>query len=182
MSSALETVFKNHYRWFLNYAKKQLGGYHWYMGEDIVQEAFTRVLSHAYSKNEEEFRKILFRAIHNLVIDFKDHAQTRLSTSLDAFNEGTNDSDSNSTLPFRVEESYDPELDNMVYLKELRAKIAEGLGTMTEKQSSCIVTHYLQDNSVKETARLLNIANSSVTTHLSRGRASLLCTLEDFRP
>ena len=66
--------------------------------------------------------------------------------------------------------------------RELARWVRQAVARMDEPERTCIVLFYLQEQSTRAIARIMDMPEGTVRSHLSRGRAKLKAILENNVP
>jgi RNA polymerase sigma-70 factor (sigma-E family) len=131
--------------------------------EDLVQEAFIRLHRSAGSIRDVARAPAFLRSI---VINLaRDHNRRGLMSLRHR----------NASEPV-VDP---PEPDDQAMADEDSAKVLVALRSLPDRQRSCLVLHYYEEQSIAEVAAILGISKNSVKTHCRRGLASLESRLEE---
>lgn len=135
--------------------------------EDILQECFIRLLTHAESlRTDAPVGPWLYRVAVNLSCDWVNHRQ-RWSVLLSKLVE-------HWTAPLRVE--------GMVEEREVQERVREAIRTLPLPQQVVIVLHYLEGLSLKEIADILEVPEGTVKSRLHYGREALRERLAEWQP
>ncbi len=127
------------------------------VSDDLAQQTFIRVWQRMSSLNEARcFRTWLFRIAYNIWIDHCRTSRFRKSPL--------------SAVAYDVSpETADSHLEQT----ERQALLAAALGSLNEAERATVVLFYLNDMSVREIASVTRICESTVRSHLHRGRQKL---------
>jgi RNA polymerase sigma-70 factor, ECF subfamily len=96
--------------------------------EDVIQEAFLRLVRHSMKRGvTENLRAWVFRVAHNLSMDYhRSQKRQKLGIELEA----------RLILRERIDPAPDPE--QMIILEERATQLREALGQLTPKQRHCL--------------------------------------------
>ena len=122
--------------------------------DDLTQEVFVKIWKHRNKfRGQSSLKTWVYRITLNTTLDFlRKHQKTK-----------------RVDFPLELVEAVSPELD--VKLKE---RVRMGILQLPEKQRSVFVLYYLEEASVSEIARLLNVKEGTVKSRLSYGRTSMI--------
>ncbi len=132
---------------------------------DVVQETFLRAYNKLHTfRQDASFLTWLYKIASNLCIDQIRARNSRSALSLDVeTGEGRE--------PVAESRTSNPE--NIVVRNNLQEIIQREVLQLPERYRMVIVMRHLQDMSVEEIARILEIPDGTVKTHLFRGREML---------
>ena len=135
------------------------------LATDLVQETFLRAYNKLHTfRQDASFLTWLYKIASNLCIDQIRARNSRSALSLDVeTGEGRE--------PVAESRTSNPE--NIVVRNNLQEIIQREVLQLPERYRMVIVMRHLQDMSVEEIARILEIPDGTVKTHLFRGREML---------
>ena len=124
--------------------------------EDVVQESFVKVYRNLHTfKNESKFSSWLYRIVYNTAI-------THSKTKLWLYDQET------SLSNVQVLSDFDTE--TQIADSERTEIVANVLNKMTTGEALLLTLYYLEDNPVKEIARITGLNESNVKVKLFRAR------------
>jgi RNA polymerase sigma-70 factor (sigma-E family) len=129
--------------------------------EDLVQEAFIRLVRSAHRIHDMERAPAYLRSI--VVNLARDHNRRGL-VSL------------RHQLPF---DDARAATEDALELRDDQAQVLDALRDLPRRQRDCLVLRYYEERSVDEIALVLGISRNSVKTHLTRGLAALRLALAE---
>jgi RNA polymerase sigma-70 factor (ECF subfamily) len=162
-AAAFSELVDRHLKRVVGVAAKMLGSRG--DAEEIAQEAFIRVWSHAPrwrpidSGRGAPFRTWLYRIVLNLVIDRK---RQRVMGPLDEVHDPADESASGF---------------DRVYNNELSAVVASAVSRLPERQRAVLVLCFFEGRTNVEAGRLLSLTVSAVESLLVRARRALRAEL-----
>jgi RNA polymerase sigma-70 factor (ECF subfamily) len=123
--------------------------------EDVVQQAFVRVwFSLEKFRGESSFGTWLHRIVARCAFDRASQIKTRSAREIDL----------DDSLPSASADARD-----VILIRRFDALMKE----LSTAQRAVVTLHYWSDTPVEEVARVLNMPENTVKTHLSRARAAL---------
>ena len=126
--------------------------------EDVVQESFVKVYRNLHTfRNESKFSSWLYRIVYNTAI-------TQSKTKLWLYDQETSLSD--------VQEASDFDTETQITDSERTETVANVLRKMPTGEALLLTLYYLEDNPVKEIARITGLNESNVKVKLFRARQS----------
>lgn len=135
--------------------------------EDVLQESFVRLFTHADSlRTDEPVGPWLYRVAVNLSVDWLSHRQRwfgLISRLVERW-----------TAPLRV--------DRIVEERELQEKVQRAIRTLPLAQQVVVVLYYLEGLSLKEIAEILEVPEGTVKSRLHYARKALREQLTEWRP
>lgn len=143
---------------------------------DLTQEAFVR----AYDKLDQlqsdgHMYGWLRRTAVNLGIDMIRRRQTVRFESLDQPFEN----EEGGSMAMEVEDQSASPLEELES-KTLQAAVLEAMATLTPDHRAVVAMHYLEDMSVDDVAKLLEVPPGTVKSRLSRARDAMRRYLSDY--
>lgn len=155
---AFRTLAQRHAGRALGLARRILGNEA--AAEDIVQDAFLRVWTHAPRwRPEAAFRTWLYRIVFNLCLNAKRRPP---DLPLDAAGDVAH-----------------PAADTRLEARERDRRLAAAVGALPERQRAAIVLTYQEGLSNAEVAAVLDTSVSGIETLLVRAKRALRAALED---
>ncbi len=131
--------------------------------EDVVQEAFLRVLDSADRyRPTATFRAYLYRIVARLCLDFLRRKRLRIY----------------SELPDVADEKETPE--KAFEAQEQAAAVRQSLNLLPPKQKMAVILRYYEGLGYREIAEVLDTTNKGVERLLSRARTTLAGHLGEF--
>lgn len=135
--------------------------------EDILQECFVRLFTHADGlRTTEPVGPWLYRVAVNLSVDWLSHRQRWFGL--------INRLIERWTVPLRVE--------RVVEERELQEKVQNAIRSLPLPQQVVVVLHYLEGLSLKEIAEILEVPEGTVKSRLHYAREALRERLTEWRP
>jgi RNA polymerase sigma-70 factor (ECF subfamily) len=132
--------------------------------EDIVQEAFLRLLESAHRyRPMAKFRTYFNRIVVRLCLDFRSKKRPVYC----------------ETMPEKAETGNNPEL--FLHKKETANELKRALEALPPTQRMALLLRYLEDFTYSEIADAMNISTKAVDSLLQRGRQALRTRLQ-LRP
>lgn len=126
--------------------------------EDVVQESYIKVYRNLHTfRNESKFSSWLYRIVYNTAI-------TQSRTKLWLYDQETSLSD--------VQEVSDFDTETQITDSERTETVANVLRKMPAGEALLLTLYYLEDNPVKEIARITGLNESNVKVKLFRARQS----------
>lgn len=140
----------NYYKEIFLYVKKTVLDKN--VAEDITQEAFTRVIKNASTKEIQNERAFLYRVAKNIIID-----QFRRKTKVSEmhFNDNEYFEENNQTQDKTIQDDQQ---------KHLMLEI----DLLPTKRKQAFVLHIMEGYSRKEVASMMNLSLNAVEKHISR--------------
>lgn len=137
--------------------------------EDIVQEAYTRVLHASQENTVKNPPAFLYRTAHNLVVDkYRNAHHEKRSTSIDdCMDELASDRNS-------------PEKDS--YSKEWLQALRGAIDQLPPKCRRVFIMHKIQNMTYTEISNELGISRSMTEKHMSKALSYCRNRLKDFSP
>lgn len=133
---------------------------------DIVQDAMIKLVEKYASKPPEEWRPLFFTILHSRITDY--HRRRTLTGRLFSWfsnGDGPDETDQQESLEGPVEL-----LDESL----TRERLVEALQALPTRQQQVFLLRTWQGFNVAETARILNLSEGSIKTHLSRATDALI--------
>lgn len=135
--------------------------------EDILQECFVRLFTHADRlRTEEPIGPWLYRVAVNLSADWLSHRQRWFGL--------VNRLVERWTAPLRVEREVEE--------RELQEKVQNAIRSLPLAQQVVVVLYYLEGLSLKEIAEILEVPEGTVKSRLHYAREALRERLTEWRP
>ncbi len=135
--------------------------------EDILQESFVRLFSHADRlRTDTPVGPWLYRVAVNLSADWLSHRRRWFEVLQHLIERWT--------APIRVERAVEE--------RELQEKVHRAIRSLPVAQQVVIVLHYLEGMSLKEIAEILEIPEGTVKSRLYHAREALRMQLTELRP
>lgn len=132
--------------------------------EEAVQDAFVRVHAHIESfRGDAEFSTWLYKIVYNL-------CYTRLRNKKNFVDISVVEDHYEKRLLQATDSEYDVKI---LEDKDITEKITEVLLELPERYKTVMHLYYIEDFSVVEVARIMDISGDSVKVRLYRGRALL---------
>lgn len=126
--------------------------------EDVVQESFVKVYRNLHTfRNESKFSSWLYRIVYNTAIT---HSKSKLWLY-----------DQETSLS-NVQEISDFDTETQIIDYERTEAVANVLNKMSKGEALLLTLYYLEDNPVKEIARITGLNESNVKVKLFRARQS----------
>ena len=141
--------------------------------EDLMIEAFARIMVKKPKIEAGNFKAYLYRTAHNLVAHFYKKDKRRKIFSLEDF-ESTIDESGNGF----AEPAYDAALYEKVWDDEKNHIIRKCLERLGEEMQEALWLFYFDELSYKETASVMNVSYKKIDNLLTRGRKCLKEELE----
>ncbi|MEA4905043.1 MAG: RNA polymerase sigma factor, partial [Petrimonas sp.] len=136
--------------------------------EDVVQESFVKVYRNLHTfRNESKFSSWLYRIVYNTAI-------TQSRTKLWLYDQESSLSD--------VQEVSDFDTETQITDSERTETVANVLRKMPAGEALLLTLYYLEDNPVKEIARITGLNESNVKVKLFRARQSFKELYARFEP
>jgi RNA polymerase sigma factor (sigma-70 family) len=127
--------------------------------EDVVQESFVKVYRNLHTfRSESKFSSWLYRIVYNTAIT---HSKSKLWLS----------SDQERSL-MNVQEFSDLDTETQILDSERTETVSNVLNCMPKGEALLLTLYYLEDNPVKEIARITGLNESNVKVKLFRARQS----------
>ncbi len=133
---------------------------YYYDAEDVVQEAFLRIvkyIDHIHIRGDEKSLKAyLLTVVANRIAELSKEAHFEASEEVLAFTESEED------------------FFELLALRERVKAVSFAIEKLDERYKIVLFYHYRREMSVKEIAAVLEIPENTVKTRLARGRAGIL--------
>ncbi len=140
--------------------------------EDLTQEVFIkmyRTLS-SYDAGRGSFTTWITTMTRNLLVDhFRKSKQDRITDSLDATPEGSEDA---PTLGDKIPDKAAPP-DAGIHSRETKEMVHRALQKLSPELREAVVLRDLQDMDYREIAEVLKVPEGTVKSRINRGRAEL---------
>ena len=162
-SSALGPLVSRYYAQLLAYAFR-LTQCNLQTAEDILQEAFVRLLTQKSFQPRRTLRPWLYRIVTNVAYDQNSHWRVGGSESFDDFESG----------------SKGPE--QQALDQESATAVRDGLSQLSDEHRAVLVMRFFQDMSLKETAEALGIPIGTVKSRQSEAARQLRAGLTALEP
>jgi RNA polymerase sigma-70 factor (ECF subfamily) len=141
------------------------------LSDDLAQETFIRVWERLGSFRQlSGFSTWLYRIAYNLWYDEVRSRRPMLSL------------DDAEGPPLEAEISLQAGQRDENCERERARWVRQAVARMDEPERTCIVLFYLQEQSTRAIARIMDMPEGTVRSHLSRGRAKLKAILENNVP
>ena len=147
--------------------------YSWEDAEDLMIEAFARIMVKKPKIGEGNFKAYLYRTAHNLVVHFYKRNKRKKTFSLEDLSNIAADTENEAGEP-----SYDAGLYEKVFNDERKHIIKKCLERIGEEMREALWLYYFDELSYKETASVMNVSNKKIDNLLTRGRKCLKEELE----
>lgn len=153
-ASVIESAFIQYRQMLVRYVNARVDDCA--LAEDIVQDAFLRVLEMGVGVREESVKSLLFTACRNLVFDWMRRRVVAQRASVDMY------MDSMSRVANVV--------DDEVEAREIEACEMRIVGGMPEKRGKVYGMARFEGRSIDDIADCLNVSRRTVEAHLFAGR------------
>lgn len=142
---------------------------------DIIQEAMIKLVQNYQDRDIKEISILYNTILHNCFIDFvrRQNLEKKIIQNLD-FDSMDDEQQASYFETIQYENNYfEQDLENGLIQKQHIEIIRNALKQLPPRQSEAFLLRYLEDNSIEETAKIMNCAEGSVKTHCSRAVVSL---------
>ncbi|MBR6293188.1 MAG: RNA polymerase sigma factor [Lachnospiraceae bacterium] len=147
--------------------------YSWEDAEDLMIEAFARIMVKKPRIEAGNFKAYLYRTAHNLVAHFYKKDKRRKVFSLEDFENLKTENGKDLAEP-----KYDAALYEKIWDDERKRIIKKCLERLGEEMREALWLFYFDELSYKETASVMNVSNKKIDNLLTRGRKCLKEELE----
>lgn len=165
INDLLDKLFRCHRKELLFFASQRAGGH----AEDLVQEAFIRLLQHPNPESIDNLRAFLFRTTSNLTIDHyrrqQLEARYRPGESLTDFDLDTEV----SKVALQM-----PSLENQMYAIQELESLCHLLNELPEISRYAYVLNQVEGLTYADTAKRLGISKRSCERHVASAMRYLL--------
>ncbi len=178
--SALDQLMLKYADALTTYLKGYL--YSWEDAEDLMIEAFARILVKKPKIAEHNFKAYLFRVAHNLISHFYKKDRRRKVFSLDSLSEepgSMTDPDSAETSGLtadkgsQTEPRYNADLYDNFWKDEKTRIIHKCLEQIGEDMSEALWLFYFEEMSYEQIASVMGLSRKKIDNLLSRGKTKL---------
>ena len=159
----IKRAFIQYRQWLVNYVCKRVGDYA--DAEDIVQDAFVRLMELQVGVREESVRALLFTTCHHLVLD-------RLRRRVLA--ERTN------IYMYAYAEMAVENTEQSLRVKELKEQERCAISMMPPKRREVYCLARFEGRNIDEIAANLNVSRRTVEAHLFAGRKEVRTRLKAY--
>ncbi len=147
--------------------------YSWEDAEDLMIEAFARVMVKKPKIEPGKFKAYLYKTAHNLVSHFYKKSKRRKDFSIDEINGQANDSGDEVAEP-----SYEAELYERVWGDEKDRIVLKCLERIGEDMREALWLFYFDELTYREAASVMNVSYKKIDNLLARGKICLKKELE----
>ena len=147
--------------------------YSWEDAEDLMIEAFARVMVKKPKIEPGNFKAYLYKTAHNLVSRFYKKSKRRKDFSIDEINGQANDSGNEVAEP-----SYEAELYERVWGEEKDRIVLKCLERIGEDMREALWLFYFDELTYREAASVMNVSYKKIDNLLARGKICLKKELE----
>lgn len=147
--------------------------YSWEDAEDLMIEAFARVMVKKPKIEPGNFKAYLYKTAHNLVSHFYKKSKRRKDFSIDEINGQANDSGNEVAEP-----SYEAELYERVWGEEKDRIVLKCLERIGEDMREALWLFYFDELTYREAASVMNVSYKKIDNLLARGKICLKKELE----
>lgn len=159
----IEKAFRMQRQQLVNYVNKRVGDYD--LAEDIVQDAFVRLLGIQVGVREDSVRPLLFTMCRHLMVDYlrrKKMAETvyQYMYTCEHYTEGTTEAS--------------------LYAQELKAEEERAVSAMPRKRQQVYCLSRFEGRSIDEIAVSMGVTHKTVEAHLFISRKEVREQLRVF--
>ena len=142
---------------------------------DLVQDALTRLVAHYRDRPAEQWPPLFYGILRHRIVDW--HRKRRVEKIVDFFfTDGDDDNDGRVAWSSLVDPDDGPE--QRVASMQQAARVAGALQRLSARQRQVFVLREVEELSIADTARAMNISEGSVKTHHLRALSRLRDWLE----
>lgn len=164
LSGSYEDFYREHYSKALAYIVKKIG--HVSDAEDLAGDVFLYCYDHfrEYDPQKSSISTWLYLVINSRIKNY--YRSRRIVENID---------DMAEYLPADA-----PEIEQSVFLEQLRQKLAEGLAELPERQRTVIIRHYFMGETYDQIARVLGMSAGNARVIGSRALDNLEAKMKSF--
>lgn len=159
----IERAFIQYRQWLVNYVCKRVGDYA--QAEDIVQDAFVRLMELQVGVREESVKGLLFSTCHHLVLD---HLRRRLLA------------ERANKYMYAYEERIAETTEQTFRVHELAEQERKVVGAMPPRRQAIYRLSRFEGQSIDEIASRLHVSPRTVESHLFSSRREVREKLRSF--
>ena len=146
---------------------------------DLVQDCLERLVSRYADKPEPEWAPLFYGILRNRLVDW--HRRRKVEKVIDFF--FTADGDGDDAQPAWQElADTAPGPEQQLGSLQLAARIADAVGRLSSRQRQVFLLREMEDMTIADTARAMDISEGSVKTHHLRALTRLREWLQDDNP
>ncbi len=148
---------------------------------DLVQDSLERLVSRYADKPEPEWAPLFYGILRNRLVDW--HRRRKVEKVIDFFFTTDSDGESDDSVPgwqALADEAAGPE--EQVGSLQLAGRIADAVARLSSRQRQVFLLREMQELTIADTARAMDISEGSVKTHHLRALTPLRQWLQDDNP
>ncbi len=146
---------------------------------DLVQDSLERLVAHYHQRPQAEWAPLFYGILRNRITDW--HRRRKVEKVLEFFFPGDDDPDAaGPAWEQLVDEAPGPE--QRLQGLQQAARIADALQRLSARQRQVFLLREMEDMTIADTARAMDISEGSVKTHHLRALTRLREWLRDDQP
>ena len=150
-----------------------------HVAADLVQDSLERLVSRYPDKPEQEWPALFYGILRNRIVDW--HRRRRVEKVFDFFfPQGDDPDDQAPAWESLADEAAGP--DEQVHGLQLAGRIADAVARLSSRQRQVFLLREMEELTIADTARAMNISEGSVKTHHLRALTRLREWLQDDNP
>lgn len=150
-----------------------------HVAADLVHDSLERLVSRYPDKPEAEWPPLFYGILRNRITDW--HRRRKVERVFDFFFAGDEDSDGEAP-GWESLADQTPGPDQQVGSLQLAGRIADAVARLSSRQRQVFLLREMEDMTIADTARAMNISEGSVKTHHLRALTRLREWLRDDNP
>lgn len=150
-----------------------------HVAADLVQDSLERLIASYAHKPEPEWPALFYGILRNRIVDW--HRRRRVEKVFDFFfSAGDADEEQAPAWESLADEAAGPE--QQVQGLQLAGRIADAVARLSSRQRQVFLLREMEELTIADTARAMNISEGSVKTHHLRALTRLRDWLRDDNP
>ena len=148
---------------------------------DLVQDSLERLVSRYADKPEAQWAPLFYGILRNRLVDW--HRRRKVEKVIDFFFTTNADGESDDAVPgwqSLADEAAGPE--EQVGSLQLAGRIADAVARLSSRQRQVFLLREMEEMTIADTARAMDISEGSVKTHHLRALTRLRQWLQDDNP
>ena len=150
-----------------------------HVAADLVHDSLERLVSRYPDKPEAEWPPLFYGILRNRITDW--HRRRKVERVFDFFFAGDEDSDGEAPGWESLADQA-PGPDQQLGSLQLAGRIADAVARLSSRQRQVFLLREMEDMTIADTARAMNISEGSVKTHHLRALTRLRDWLRDDNP
>ena len=150
-----------------------------HVAADLVQDSLERLVSRYPDKPEQEWPALFYGILRNRIVDW--HRRRRVEKVFEFFFAPDDDPDDQAPAwEALADDAAGP--DEQVHGLQLAGRIADAVARLSSRQRQVFLLREIEELTIADTARAMNISEGSVKTHHLRALTRLREWLRDDNP